>query len=119
MMGTPTSYHARRRLQLAIMIVKHSLLILTECHLGRLTRPGPAASTSGKTIEIPDERHYFGQRTHFLQKGWSCRVNADGLPEWILPRWIDPQQRPQVTLESDASTPNAQLSRRRQPAPAA
>ena len=27
--------------------------------------------------------------THFLQKGWSCRVNADGLPEWIPPWWID------------------------------
>ncbi|HEY6812000.1 MAG TPA: DUF222 domain-containing protein [Propionibacteriaceae bacterium] len=34
--------------------------------------------------------------THFLQKGWSCRVNADGLPEWIPPRWIDQDQRPQV-----------------------
>ena len=34
--------------------------------------------------------------THFLQKGWSCRVNADGLPEWIPPRWIDQDQSPQV-----------------------
>jgi hypothetical protein len=32
--------------------------------------------------------------THFLQKGWSCRINADGLPEWIPPRWIDQDQRP-------------------------
>ncbi|HEY6809818.1 MAG TPA: DUF222 domain-containing protein [Propionibacteriaceae bacterium] len=34
--------------------------------------------------------------THFLQKGWSCRSNADGLPEWIPPRWIDQDQRPQI-----------------------
>jgi hypothetical protein len=34
--------------------------------------------------------------THFLQKGWTCRINADGLPEWIPPRWIDPEQRPQL-----------------------
>jgi Domain of unknown function (DUF222)/HNH endonuclease len=34
--------------------------------------------------------------THFLQKGWTCRINDDGLPEWIPPRWIDPQQRPQL-----------------------
>jgi Domain of unknown function (DUF222) len=34
--------------------------------------------------------------THFLQKGWSCRINTDGLPEWIPPRWIDQDQRPQV-----------------------
>lgn len=32
--------------------------------------------------------HYFAQR------GWSCRVNADRLPEWIPPKWIDRQQRP-------------------------
>jgi hypothetical protein len=34
--------------------------------------------------------------THFLQKGWICRMNADGLPEWIPPWWIDCEQRPQV-----------------------
>jgi hypothetical protein len=34
--------------------------------------------------------------THFLQKGWSCRINADGLPEWIPPRWVDHDQRPQI-----------------------
>jgi hypothetical protein len=32
--------------------------------------------------------------THFLQKGWTCRINTDGLPEWIPPRWIDQDQRP-------------------------
>jgi hypothetical protein len=34
--------------------------------------------------------------THFLQKGWTCRMNADGLPEWIPPWWIDQDQRPQL-----------------------
>jgi Domain of unknown function (DUF222) len=34
--------------------------------------------------------------THFLQKGWTCRINADDLPEWIPPWWIDREQRPQV-----------------------
>jgi hypothetical protein len=34
--------------------------------------------------------------THFLQKGWTCRLNADDLPEWIPPWWIDQHQRPQV-----------------------
>jgi hypothetical protein len=34
--------------------------------------------------------------THFLQKGWTCQMNADGLPEWIPPWWIDQQQRPQL-----------------------
>jgi Domain of unknown function (DUF222) len=32
--------------------------------------------------------------THFLQKGWTCRINPDGLPEWIPPRWIDQDQQP-------------------------
>jgi Domain of unknown function (DUF222) len=34
--------------------------------------------------------------THFLQKGWACQMNPDGLPEWIPPKWIDQQQRPQI-----------------------
>jgi hypothetical protein len=33
---------------------------------------------------------------HFLQKGWTCRLNIDGLPEWIPPWWIDRNQRPQI-----------------------
>jgi Domain of unknown function (DUF222) len=32
--------------------------------------------------------------THFLQKGWTCRINPDGFPEWIPPRWIDQDQQP-------------------------
>ncbi|HLM21443.1 MAG TPA: hypothetical protein VK390_07965 [Propionibacteriaceae bacterium] len=44
--------------------------------------------------------------THFLQKGWTCRINRDGLPEWIPPWWIDRDQRPHSTRASDASTPN-------------
>jgi Domain of unknown function (DUF222)/HNH endonuclease len=44
--------------------------------------------------------------THFMQKGWTCRINADGLPEWIPPRWIDPTSDPNSRTESDACTPN-------------
>lgn len=32
--------------------------------------------------------------THFAQRGWTCRMSAQGLPEWIPPRWIDRDQRP-------------------------
>ena len=31
---------------------------------------------------------------HFEQGGWTCRLNQDGLPVWIPPKWIDRQQRP-------------------------
>ncbi len=51
--------------------------------------------------------------THFLQKGWSCRINADGLPEWIPPRWIDPEQRPQLHTRIRRLHTQRQLSRRR------
>lgn len=33
---------------------------------------------------------------HFEQRGWTCRVNADRLPAWSPPRWIDREQRPIV-----------------------
>lgn len=32
--------------------------------------------------------------THFAERGWTCRLNSAGLPEWTPPRWVDPQQRP-------------------------
>jgi len=34
--------------------------------------------------------------THFAQKGWTCRINTDRLPEWIPPRWIDQDQQPHI-----------------------
>ena len=30
----------------------------------------------------------------FAKRGWQCVINADGLPMWIPPKWIDPEQRP-------------------------
>jgi hypothetical protein len=45
--------------------------------------------------------------TNFLQKGWTCRINPDELPEWIPPWWIDQDQRATSTPASNASTPNA------------
>jgi hypothetical protein len=51
--------------------------------------------------------------THFLQKGWSCRINADGLPEWISPWWIDREQRPQVNARIRRLNTQRDLRRRR------
>ena len=31
---------------------------------------------------------------HFAQRGWTCRLNLDRLPEWVPPRWVDPDQKP-------------------------
>jgi hypothetical protein len=31
---------------------------------------------------------------HFETGGWTCQMNADGLPVWIPPRWVDRQRRP-------------------------
>jgi Domain of unknown function (DUF222) len=56
--------------------------------------------------------------THFLQKGWSCRINADGLPEWMPPRWIDLQQQPQLHTRIRRLQIQRQLGRQRR-APAA
>ena len=53
--------------------------------------------------------------THFLQKGWTCRMNGDGLPEWIPPRWIDQDQRPQLNARIRRLHAQCQLGRRRPP----
>jgi hypothetical protein len=52
--------------------------------------------------------------THFLQKGWSCRINTDGLPEWIPPRWIDQDQRPHINARIQRIHTQQQLHRRNQ-----
>ena len=52
--------------------------------------------------------------THFLQKGWTCRINADGLPEWTPPRWIDPEQRPQLNNRIRRLQTQRDLDRRQQ-----
>jgi hypothetical protein len=31
---------------------------------------------------------------NFEQRGWSCRLNQNRLPEWRPPRWIDHEQKP-------------------------
>jgi hypothetical protein len=51
--------------------------------------------------------------THFLQKGWTCRMNADGLPEWIPPWWIDRDQRPQLNARIRRVNAQQQLTRHR------
>ncbi len=35
----------------------------------------------------------FHHHNH-ANRGWTCRVNSDRLPEWIPPPWVDPEQRP-------------------------
>ena len=50
--------------------------------------------------------------THFLQKGWTCRINTDGLPEWIPPRWIDQDQQPHINTRIQRLNTQRQLDRR-------
>jgi hypothetical protein len=50
--------------------------------------------------------------THFLEKGWSCRINTDRLPEWIPPRWIDQDQQPHINTRIRRLHTQHQLDRR-------
>jgi len=51
--------------------------------------------------------------THFLQKGWTCRINTDGLPEWTPPRWIDQNhQRAHINKRIQRLNTQRQLGRR-------
>ena len=50
--------------------------------------------------------------THFLQKGWTCRINPDGLPEWTPPKWVDPEQRPHTNTRIQRHNTQRQLHRR-------
>ncbi len=33
---------------------------------------------------------------NFASRGWTCRLNTDGIPEWRPPRWLDRDQKPLI-----------------------
>jgi hypothetical protein len=47
--------------------------------------------------------------THFLQKGWTCRINPDGLPEWTPPKWVDAEQHPHTNTRIQRLNTQRQL----------
>ena len=55
--------------------------------------------------------------THFLQKGWTCRINTDRLPEWTPPWWIDHNQQPQINARIRRLHAQRQPERRRRRRP--
>ena len=68
----------------------------------------------------PDPALCRYHHTHFLQKGWACRINDDGMPEWIPPWWIDHRRRPQINTRIQQLNAQHKLRRqRRQPVNAA
>jgi Domain of unknown function (DUF222) len=50
--------------------------------------------------------------THFLQKGWTCRINPDGLPEWTPPKWVDPEQQAHTNTRIQHLNTQRQLQHR-------
>ena len=40
---------------------------------------------------------------NFLARGWSCRINTDGLPEWTPPKWVDRDQKPLINTRIQAN----------------
>ena len=48
---------------------------------------------------------------HFAARGgWVCRLNGDGLPEWVPPPHVDPDQVPIVNARLQAQRQHYQLS---------
>ena len=33
---------------------------------------------------------------NFASRGWDCRINGDGLPEWRPPKWVDRERTPLI-----------------------
>lgn len=54
---------------------------------------------------------------NFAGGGWTCRMNADQLPEWMPPRWVDRSQRPLVNSRVLAHLPSWRQRRRRRADP--
>ena len=39
---------------------------------------------------------------NFLARGWTCRINPDGIPEWTPPKWVDRDQKPMINTRIQA-----------------
>ena len=39
---------------------------------------------------------------NFLARGWTCRINTDGIPEWTPPIWVDRDQKPMINTRIQA-----------------
>ena len=49
---------------------------------------------------------------NFLTKGWECRTNPQGLPEWLPPWWIDRTRNPMINNKIRASLAATEHRRR-------
>jgi hypothetical protein len=52
---------------------------------------------------------------NFASRGWTCRINADRLPEWRPPRWLDRDQTPRTNSRIAAQLDTWRRRRRRSP----
>jgi len=46
-----------------------------------------------------------------MARGWTCRINDDGLPEWLPPRWVDRDQKPLINTRIQATLTARQQAR--------
>jgi hypothetical protein len=49
----------------------------------------------------------------FQRKGWTCQM-VDGLPWWVPPKWLDPDQKPRQNTRAKALTPSLRLCKAHQ-----
>ncbi len=52
---------------------------------------------------------------NFLARGWTCRINSDGIPEWTPPKWVDRDQKPMINTRLQAVLTARKHGRRNRP----
>ena len=52
---------------------------------------------------------------NFLARGWTCRINTDGIPEWTPPTWVDQEQKPMINTRIQAVLTARKRAQRNKP----
>jgi hypothetical protein len=52
---------------------------------------------------------------NFATRGWTCRINTDGLPEWIPPGWVDRTRTPLINTRIRGTLTARRHARNRHP----
>ncbi|HEX8508245.1 MAG TPA: DUF222 domain-containing protein, partial [Propionibacteriaceae bacterium] len=60
------------------------------CERHHITEWAAGGTTDLDTLTLLCRYHHHNS----AQRGWTCRLNNDRLPEWTPPRWLDPTQTP-------------------------
>ena len=91
--------------QSAALIARDARLLLSRLRPSpRMVRTTPHHSLDRRRTHRPQQSDFALRLSppQLHSRGWTCRINPDGIPEWRPPRSVDPDQKPLINTRITA-----------------